>query len=168
MDDIAAEARVSKQTIYTHFASKEELFSDLVLANAERVEGFISQIRPTLSGSRNVETGLRSLARLYLEFVMRPEVLRLRRLIIGEAGRFPDLARRYYELVPRRVYEALASEFRHIGLRDPNTAAIHFAWLTLGFPLDQAMFLPAQAAAKGGNVDRTAASAVRVLLAAYR
>lgn len=81
MDDIAAKARVSKQTIYTHFTGKEELFADLVMAGS-------------------LESRLRQLARRYLGFVAHPDGLRLRRLIIGAASRFLDLAREYCEHVP--------------------------------------------------------------------
>jgi len=164
MDDVAAAAGVSKQTIYTHFASKEELFSDLVLANAARVEDFAATIGPTLAGADNLEAGMRGLARRYLGFVARPDVLRLRRLIIGEAGRFPALAREYYERVPGRVYEALAAAFAEQHLDDPQTAAQHFAWLTLGVPLDRGMFeTPLQEL----DVDQLADAAVRVFLSAY-
>src|SRR5579859_3981142 len=96
MDEIAAMAQVSKQTIYTHFANKEALFADLVMTNAERVEEFIGTIGPTLTEAGSLDAGLRQLARRYLGFVARPDALRLRRLIIGEAGRFPELAREYY------------------------------------------------------------------------
>src|SRR5579872_1826223 len=44
MDDIAAAAHISKQTIYTHFADKEELFTDLVLGNTERVDEFVRDL----------------------------------------------------------------------------------------------------------------------------
>jgi len=164
MDDVAAAAGVSKQTIYTHFASKEELFSDLVLANAARVEDFAATVGPTLAAADTLEAGLRELARRYLGFVVRPDVLRLRRLIIGEAGRFPALAREYYERVPGRVYEALAAAFAEQRLDNPQMAAQHFAWLTLGVPLDRGMFeTPLQEL----DIDRLADSAVRVFLAAY-
>jgi TetR/AcrR family transcriptional regulator, mexJK operon transcriptional repressor len=168
MDDIAAAAKVSKQTIYTHFSSKEELFAELVLGNAARVEVFVAGIPGTLVGARTFEAGLRRLARDYLGFVVRPDVLRLRRLIIGEAARFPDLAQSYYAQVPGRVYGALADEFRRLGVKEPATAAQHFAWLTLGLPLDRGMFYPVESATAGADLDRLAASAVRVFLAAYR
>ncbi|HET7419053.1 MAG TPA: TetR/AcrR family transcriptional regulator [Candidatus Dormibacteraeota bacterium] len=168
MDDIAGRAGVSKQTIYTHFPGKEELFSDLVLANAARVDDFIGLIGPTLSDPAGLEQGLRRLARRYLDFVSRPEVLRLRRLIIGESARFPELARQYYERVPGRVYEALAAAFRDALPTDqPMRAAQHFAWLTLGVTLDRGMFYPVETAVDPSDLERLARDGVRVFLAAY-
>lgn len=172
MDDIAAAAQVSKQTIYTHFAGKEELFSDLVLGNAERVDEFIAAVERTFAED-DLPTSLRTLARQYVGFVSRPDVLRLRRLIIGEAARFPELARRYYELVPGRVYAALAEQFATLGKKgqlrsgDPATAANHFAWLTVGLTLDRGMFYPVESALEGVDLDQVAESAVGVFLAAY-
>src|SRR5689334_24207758 len=65
MDDVAAAAQVSKQTIYTHFANKQQLFADLVLGNADRVEGFISR----LSVGADLEEDLTRIAREYVRFV---------------------------------------------------------------------------------------------------
>ena len=173
MDDIAAAAHISKQTIYTHFPGTEQLFADLVLGNAERVEAFVETLRATFDKAGNLEDGLREVARLYARFVIRPEVLQLRRLVIGEAGRFPDLARTYYERVPEHVYGALASLLKDLAddgrlrIDDPLLAAHHFAWLILGMPLDRGMFLPAEEASGGADLDDLADAAVRVFLAAY-
>lgn len=172
MDDVAAAAKVSKQTIYTHFANKEELFADLVLANAGRVDEFAGALAAALK-EEDLEAGLQKAARMYVRFVIRPEVLRLRKLIIGEATRFPDLARAYYERVPGRVYAALADAFaaltREGRLRapEPLMAAHHFAWLALGMPLDRGMFEP-DGAPSQAELEKIADAAVRVFLAAYR
>lgn len=172
MDDIAAAARVSKQTIYTHFTDKQELFADLVLGNAERVDAFLGTMADTLRGT-DVEAGLRRFARLYVHFVIRPEVLRLRRLVVGEAGRFPELARTYYERVPGRVYSTLAQLLQELAGRgeltidDPDLAAQHFIWLVLGLPLDRGMFDVDAAAPTAERLDRIADAGVRVFIAAY-
>jgi TetR/AcrR family transcriptional repressor of mexJK operon len=172
MDDIAAAAQVSKQTIYTHFRNKEELFADLVMGNAERVEGFATAIAQT-SEAAHLTAGLRALARRYVGFVIMPEVLRLRRLVIGESSRFPALARRYYEAVPGRVVDELASLFTGLAgqgrlrVTDANLAAQHFAWLCLGQELDRGMFIANEPAPTGEDLDRIADSAVAVFLAAY-
>ncbi len=173
MDEIAAAARISKQTIYTHFPSKELLFADLVLSNTERVEQFAASMVATFNAAGDTRQGLRDLARAYAALVVRPEVLQLRRLVLGEAGRFPELARTYYERVPGRVYEMLAGLFRELAgagklrIEDPELAARHFAWLVLGIPLDRGMFLPAAEATGGLDMDRLAEAAVAVFLAAY-
>lgn len=165
MEEVAAAAHVSKQTVYSHFESKEALFADLVLGNASRVDGFIAGIEETLEGPGELGERLQALARQYLGFVIRPEVLRLRRLVLAEAPRFPELAKTYYERVPERVYAALARALgRHLRLDDPVVAAHHFAWLVLGTPLDEAMFTPGAAVP---DTEWVAAEAVRVFLAAY-
>jgi TetR/AcrR family transcriptional repressor of mexJK operon len=173
MDDIAAGAGVSKQTIYTHFASKEELFEDLVMGNAGRIDEFIATMRATFDDAQDPAAGLRGVAQMYAQFVIRPEVLRLRRLVLGEAGRFPELARRYYGAVPERTYVALAAligglaKQGFLNVDDPQLAAHHFAWLALGQSLDQAMFDP-ERLTPPARLDRLAAAAVDVFLAAYR
>ena len=173
LDEIAAVARVSKQTIYTHFANKEELFTDLVLGNAERVDGFMATMRRTVKEAPDTQSGLRDLARMYVRFVVRPEVLRLRRLVIAEAARFPDLARTYHERVPQKVYVALATLFRdlsdqgHLRIDDPVLAAHHFAWLTIGKDLDHGMFFDPARMTAGADLDASADAAVGVFLRAY-
>ena len=172
MDDIAAAARVSKQTIYTHFTDKQELFADLVLGNVERVDAFLGTMADTLRGA-SAEAGLRRFARLYVHFVIRPEVLQLRRLVVGEAGRFPELARTYYERVPGRVYSTLAQLLEELAGRgeltidDPDVAAQHFVWLVLGVLLDRGMFDVDAATPSAERLDRITDAGVRVFIAAY-
>ena len=173
MDDIAALAEVSKQTVYKNFADKQRLFSDIVLGAAARADDFVRLLPGVLAEARDLEAGLRTLARRYLATVMQPPLLRLRRLVVSEADRFPDLAREYYKLVPEHVMGALAAQFAvladagRLRVDDPLLAASHFAFLILGLPLDKAMFLGADHGLTAPELDRLADAAVSVFLAAY-
>ena len=172
MEEIATLAGVSKQTVYTHFADKERLFTDLILGATDRANDFLQHLT-VLPETDDVETDLRQVARRYLATVLNPELLQLRRLVIGESGRFPDLARTYYERAPGRTVAALASCFQRLAergilrLEDPTLATRHFAYLVLGAPLDRAMFC-GDGELRPSELERQADAAVRVFLAAYR
>jgi TetR/AcrR family transcriptional repressor of mexJK operon len=173
MDEIAAEAAVSKQTVYTHFADKEQLFTELIRGNTEIAERFVETMLPVVADSADVESALRALCRRYLVAVIQPQVLQLRRLIVAESSRFPDLACEYYERVPERVTAALAERLRELAdrgllrVQDPVLAARHLAWLVLGIPLDRAMFCRNEGDYSRAELEALADQGVRVFVAAY-
>jgi TetR/AcrR family transcriptional repressor of mexJK operon len=173
MDDIAALAGVSKQTIYTHFVDKERLFTDLILRNTERVDEFLDGLAGVLKDSNDLERDLREVARRYINTIIRPEVLQRRRIVIAEAGRFPALARTYYERVPERVLITLATHLQRLAERgllhvdDARLAADHFAALILYVPMDKAMFRSNNESLTAAELERLADQGVRVFLAAY-
>lgn len=173
MDEIAALAAVSKQTVYKNFADKERLFHDIIMGVAGTVEDFLRTVGDTLRDTEDLASDLRTLGREYIQVVMRPQVLQMRRLLIGESARFPALARTYYEKAPERVLTALAPELRRLNDRglltvaDPDLAAKHFAFLILGTPLDKAMFVGDDTGYAAEDLDRMADEGVRVFLAAY-
>lgn len=173
VDEIAALAVVGKQTVYKHFADKERLFSEIILGNIATAEGFTGAAADILRDTDDLERDLGEVARRYLATVIQPPVLQLRRLIIAEADRFPELARTYYERVPAHTVTMLGSCFRELSERgllqadDPALAASHFAWLVLGQELNKAMFCGYGGPVSAAELDRLAGAAVRVFLAAY-
>ena len=74
-------------------------------------------------------------------------LLQLRRLVIGEVGRFPQLGRTFYERGPGRTIAALATTFERLAARgslvvdDADLAASQFNWLVMSAPINQAMLL---------------------------
>src|ERR1700730_5198672 len=144
MDQVAATASVSKQTVYKHFSDKEALFREVV-TNVVRARdgGRAADFLSTDAGP--IGERLRSFAREFLKGVMQPDVLRLRRLVIGEAGRFPELGEAFYDLGPKRAAEQMALALRESSvqqgffLQDPDMAAEHLLCLILSIPLNQAM-----------------------------
>jgi TetR/AcrR family transcriptional regulator, mexJK operon transcriptional repressor len=172
MDEIAALAGVSKQTVYKQFADKERLFTEIVLGTIDQVgEPFFGGIG-ALEDTEDLETDLRRLAGQLMVIVKDPRLLQLRRLVIGEAGRFPELGRTYYERGPGRSAEKLASQFEVLAERgllrldDPRLAAQYFNWLVLSIPLNQAMF-SVDLDFSPAELDRYADEAVRIFLAAH-
>jgi TetR/AcrR family transcriptional repressor of mexJK operon len=173
MDEIAALARVSKQTVYKHFADKERLFAEIVVGTVEEVAAPIHAEVLRLQDSGDVEADLRGLARQLLGSVMQPRILQLRRLIIGEAARFPELGRTFYEQGPGRTIAALATVFEGLADRgvlqpgDPLLAAAHFNWLVMSIPLNRAMLLGEDEPPASAELNRYADAGARAFLAAY-
>src|SRR3954452_9970711 len=86
MDEIAAAAGVSKQTVYKHFADKERLFQEIVTTTVDAASDPVQAEVRSLQDSGDLEAALRALARRQLGKVMQPRLLALRRLVIAEAG----------------------------------------------------------------------------------
>src|SRR3981081_3729585 len=70
MDEIAALAAVSKQTVYKHFADKEHLFSEIVISTVTEASDPVYDEVRNLQDSGDVEADLRGLARRQLAKVM--------------------------------------------------------------------------------------------------
>jgi AcrR family transcriptional regulator len=172
MDEIAAVASSSKQTVYRLFLDKETLFKELVLTTVREASDPIHDEVEQLRDSGNMEADLRDLAVRQLTTVMKPEIMALRRLVIGEATRFSELGREFYELGPQRTLDALARSFERLAQRGllhfetAHMAAEHFNWLIMSTPLNRAMFLGEDTPAPG-DLALYAESGVRVFLAAY-
>lgn len=109
IDQIAAQAGVSKPTIYSHFQGKEQLFAAIMNSICDNFE------EPFLGPNADTEELSAILIRIadnYTRAILQPGVVAMHRLFVAEAERFPELSRRYYEVGPRRVHLTLAAFFK--------------------------------------------------------
>ncbi|GHF42180.1 TetR family transcriptional regulator [Streptomyces mashuensis] len=173
MDDIAKLAAVSKQTVYKHFADKETLFAEIVMATTDRVDAMIDAVSGIPADAASLEENLVRLAHRFLTTLTHPQVLQLRRLVVANADSFPELGAAWYEQGFERVLATLADTFRHLAdqgllrIDDATLAANHFSGLLLWIPVNKAMFHGSPQHTQP-ELDHYATAGVRAFLAAYR
>src|SRR5215831_323215 len=172
MDEIATAAAVSKQTVYKHFSDKQQLFTEIIYdAMAQVIDELVRGATLALQESDDVERDLVALARQLIASIWHPDVLRLRRLVIGEAGRFPHLGEAYFKQGFQRGIAAVATSIEHLAaagrlrVDDPQLAAQHFAGLILWVPLNRAMFTGDDQPPP--DLDHFATAGVRAFLIGY-
>lgn len=122
MDRVATAAGVSKITIYKHFQDKEGLFTALITQvtaeKFQRIFGMLSPEDPPAVVLRQVATKLLSILADDEDYVA------FLRLIIGESGRFPALAKLFVAALPKRVWRVLGEYFEaHPELEQRNSEA---------------------------------------------
>jgi TetR/AcrR family transcriptional regulator, mexJK operon transcriptional repressor len=174
-DEVAARASVSKQTLYKHFADKQHLFAEVILdTTVQVVDGLSNAVASTLEDAEDVRKALRDLADGFLRGLLQPDVLRLRRLVIAEADRFPEVGRAWFDRGFDRTLVILGEAMRRLAdrgllhnLSDPTLAAYQFAGLVLYQPMNQIMFAGPDALPPADKLNRIADSAVEMFLATY-
>lgn len=173
MDEIAALSSVSKQTVYKHFSSKEALFVEIVGGMTTGAGDVVHNDVAKLGQDEDLAAYLVEYALRQLTVVLTPRIMQLRRLVIGEVTRFPELARVLYERGPARAIKMLSAVFSDLAQRgllqigDTAIAAEHFNWLIMSAPLNRAMLLGDDAIPSAAELRRNAEEGVRVFLAAY-
>jgi AcrR family transcriptional regulator len=104
MQMIAEAAGASKETLYRHFASKEQLFAGIVDRKARELSGPES----ALARGGSPETVLSDLAQELLHKVIRVPASSLLRILVAEAPRTPELGDLFYKRGPGRTMRRLA------------------------------------------------------------
>jgi TetR/AcrR family transcriptional repressor of mexJK operon len=173
MDEVAALAGVSKVTIYKHFSDKHTLFIAVVTDAIDDAKAGSQSLVAQLGTSTDIEMDLRDFARRHVALVTQPHLLQMRRMIIAEAPRFPELARAWHRIGPERGHATLAGQIDKLVARgylqvaDSLLAAQLLNYLILSVPLNEAMFTGRDKPYSRRYLNRYADEAVRVFLAAY-
>ncbi|MET8800724.1 TetR/AcrR family transcriptional regulator [Nocardia sp. NPDC004568] len=138
VDDIAAEAKVAKATVYHHFRDKECLFRQAVQSLSETaLAANVAAIEQLASPGDDPSTRLTQVGLQLVHCYCTEESRALRRLVCAEATQFPDLVDLVTE-VSRRATAALADRLARLSLAgvldidDPDIAAAQFTALLAG------------------------------------
>jgi len=134
IDLIAAEAGVSRQTVYNHHGDKEKLFVAVVRDLTERCNaGIFATIASFPDQPTDLEADLIAFAvRMNRNCICNRDGRFLRKLIQTEGERYPELFAEWREQGPGRTWSALAARFArlafsgHLSIGDPDVAARQF------------------------------------------
>ncbi|HEX7852032.1 MAG TPA: TetR/AcrR family transcriptional regulator [Sphingomonas sp.] len=172
MDEIAVAAAVSKQTVYAHFASKEVLFLAVIRtatgAGTDKAQAGIDFDAVVIDPERT----LLDFAQRQLRVVSDPRLLKLRRLVVAEVPRFPELGQALHAAGPARAIDALQRLFarfrdqRLLTIADPAGDAALFNWLLMGEPLNNASLFGDDSYPRGGAIEAHARRVVSLFIAA--
>ena len=102
LDDVAARAGISKGTLYLYFENKEDLFKAVVRGNMLPMLQHGEALVENFAGSSS--DLLCQLVRGWWDQTGSSKITGLPKLVIAEAGNFPDLAEFYYQEVILRAH----------------------------------------------------------------
>ncbi|MFO1201085.1 MAG: TetR/AcrR family transcriptional regulator [Tabrizicola sp.] len=167
MDAVAAEAGVTKPTLYSYFPSKESLFQAMMLAKRDLMLDVFAH--PSRKG---MVADLLNFAWTYADTVMRPDMLSLARLIIGEVSRFPEIGRAYQASGPDHLLRGIMRYLEdqrdagRLAFEDAELAAQDLWGLILSAPRTQALNMP-DAIPDRATLHRYITNGLLVFLRAY-
>ncbi|WP_295813390.1 TetR/AcrR family transcriptional regulator [uncultured Nitratireductor sp.] len=173
IDMIAAEAGVSRQTVYNHYGDKDKLFAAVVTEITQRCNARSFEVLASFPDQpTDLEKELTCFAeRLIVNCLCDQDGKFLRKLIQREGERHPHLFASWRNDGPGKVWSALAARFArlayagYLDMENPDVAARQFLAL-----VNAELQMPALFGEKLENdrLQETAACAVKTFLRAYR
>jgi AcrR family transcriptional regulator len=105
-ETVARRAGVSTKTLYRLMPNKAALFEGTV---SDRLDRFLSDFSLQVAEDADIETGMNAALLAYADLALDPDVVALQRIILQEAGQFPDLAAAFYSIGITRTAAALSN-----------------------------------------------------------
>lgn len=143
MDAIAALAKISKQTLYAEYPSKDALYTAVVRDWVDQGHDAMAPHVRALLDTDDLKAALHRLAGALQAGILSEPVLKMRALVAAEAGTHPTTAADYVQRSWDRNVSLLADTLATLTRRcrlavdDPTMAAEQFVWLIVGAPLNR-------------------------------
>lgn len=114
MEQIAQHAKVSKQTLYSHFGSKEGLFS-AVMSNkcTKSRETSFESLTPEKCVHKEPKELIHNVVNDFYRMLIAPESLSLFRTLISESSRNEKLSETFLQAGPEKTLQILTEYFIH-------------------------------------------------------
>jgi AcrR family transcriptional regulator len=130
-NEIARRAQTSKQTLYTLFPTKADLFFAVMSAHTEQL---FSKHTYYIESGKAPRRTLTEIGYMVLNMFSAPEYLALHRIVVAEVHRFPDLARAVWRECVERGHRLLAEYLKSRSIGGPNysKSAAQFVSFVLG------------------------------------
>lgn len=128
MDELAEAAGLARRTLYNQFASKHEIFREMLLRVSRQLE---HAFPPGIETQGDVEEVLRLVARMILELHTHPEYLGFLRMVAADSRQFPWIAEEFAAVMDPQT-ERLTRYLAHLttmgilDCRNPLLAAHQF------------------------------------------
>lgn len=138
MNAVAEHARVTKQTIYSHFKDKENLFKSVI--QSVTLDYVRSEINSPKMANKSSRAMLLKIARTIIARHEDPRYKRFFRTMVGEAGRFPELAQVFIEATVKptiSLVTSLLSNKDEFDIPDPNAFARVFMGTLINYCMQQ-------------------------------
>ena len=137
MDELAAAAGVARRTLYNQFASKEEIFREMLSRVARQLE---DAFPPGVETQGEVEDVLRVIAQVILNLHKNSEYLGFLRMVVADSRQFPWIAEEFAAVMDP-LTDRLARYVAHLTAlgvlecRNPTLAAHQFMGILNEFSL---------------------------------
>ncbi len=106
MDGVAKRAGVSKQTVYSHFSSKEQLFGDAIHA---AIAAYYPDRALAAVENHTLEADLRAVCYQLATLLMSDRALAMFRLLVTAAAKSPRLGEIFWQSGPADIQKQLAA-----------------------------------------------------------
>ncbi|WP_327308785.1 TetR/AcrR family transcriptional regulator [Streptomyces sp. NBC_01298] len=172
MDAITSRSGASKATVYKHFGTKERLFLAAVGGILRETYTDLEPGGSALVEAPDLRAALIALTSDWATLLLRPDIMALRRLVIGEIHRFPQLGRLWYRVTYDMFNGPLVEAFAELGRRgrlqvpDPVIAVRQLVAATVGVPQLEHTFAPGTETGPA-ELTRLVTSGVDLFLARY-